>query len=254
MSAHDISVDTETSSRDFDCAVLYQATMTEGPYIAEAASLIGDPARANMLAALLSGRAMTATELGIEANVAPSTASGHLAKLVEGKLVLVTSSGRHRYFRLASTAVAQLLEALMALAGEGPSRHRPRTNCSDAMAQARTCYDHLAGRLGVALADSLAAQQYVILGNDGGFVTDSGRKFLHGLGIMFEPRARSRRSPCRTCLDWSERRWHIGGLVGAAIADHCFALNYLERQPTSRAVRITAVGERAFEEQFGVRL
>lgn len=228
--------------------------MVEGPYIAEAASLIGDPTRANMLAALLSGRAMTATELGIEANVAPSTASGHLARLVEGKLVLVTPAGRHRYFRLASSAVAQLLEGLMALAGDGPPRHRPTTGCSEAMARARTCYDHLAGRLGVALADSLSAAGYVVLGEDGGFVTDSGREFLHGLGLSLEPPRGSRRAICRSCLDWSERRWHIGGLVGAAIADHCFASGYLERQATSRAVCLTADGEKAFDEKFGVRI
>src|SRR6476659_4138497 len=129
--------------------------MTDGPYIAEAAALIGDPARANMLAALMDGRALTATELAYRAGVAPSTASGHLAKLAEGKLVQVTPGGRHRYYRLASSAVAGVLENLMALAVEGPPRHRPKSRCDEAMARARTCYDHFAGRLGVALADKL---------------------------------------------------------------------------------------------------
>ena len=228
--------------------------MTDGPYIAEVASLIGDPARANMLAALLSGRAMTATELGIEANVAPSTASGHLAKLVGGKLLLVAPAGRHRYFRLASPEVAQLLEKLMTLAVDGPPRHRPKTRCSEAMARARTCYDHFAGKLGVAIADSFTASGYVVLGDDGGFVTEEGRNFLHRLGIGLEQRSGSRRSLCRSCLDWSERRWHIGGLVGAAIADFCFTKHYVERQPTSRVVDLTPSGKRAFDEMFGVRL
>ena len=130
--------------------------MTEGPYIAEAASLIGDPARANILAALVGGRALTATELGLAAGVAPSTTSGHLAKLLEGRLIFVTATGRHRYFRLASPAVAAVLESLMALAADGPPRHRPRSRYDEAMDRARTCYDHFAGRLGVGLADRLA--------------------------------------------------------------------------------------------------
>jgi DNA-binding transcriptional ArsR family regulator len=227
--------------------------MTEGPYIAEAASLIGDPARANMLAALLGGRAMTATELGITAGVAPSTASGHLAKLLDGKLVSVVPAGRHRYFRLASPAVARVLEELMVLAGDGPPRHRPRSRCEDAMARARTCYDHLAGKLGVALADSLAAEDYIVLTEEGGLLTDSGRAFLGGIGVELD-REKSRRAFCRPCLDWSERRWHIGGAVGAALADRCFALGWTERREDSRAIRISAAGERAFGEMFGVRL
>jgi DNA-binding transcriptional ArsR family regulator len=227
--------------------------MTDGPYIAEAASLIGDPARANMLAALLSGRAMTATELGLAAGVAPSTASGHLAKLVDGKLLSGVRTGRHRYFRLASPAVAQVLESLMALAGDGPPRYRPKSRCDDAMARARTCYDHLAGKLGVALADSLAARDHLVLSEEGGLLTESGRTFLGGLGVQLD-HGKSRRAFCRPCLDWSERRWHIGGTIGAALADRCFALGWAERRNDSRAIAITAAGERAFDELFGVRL
>ena len=228
--------------------------MTDGPYIAEAAMLIGDPARANMLAALLSGQAMTATELGLEAHVAPSTASGHLSKLVDGKLVLVTVSGRHRYFRLASKGVARVLEELMALASDGPRRHRPKSRCGEAMARARTCYDHLAGKLGVALAESLASQGLVVMNDEGAVLTGAGRSFLQQLGIVLEPRPGSRRALCRTCLDWSERRWHIGGTVGAAIAKRCFELDWTKRQASSRAITITAAGEKAFEELFGVKL
>jgi len=228
--------------------------MTDGPYIAEAASLIGDPARANMLAALLGGRAMTATELGFVANVAPSTTSGHLAKLLKGKLVSVTSTGRHRYFRLASAGVAHVLEDLMALAAEGPPRHRPKSRFDDAMARARTCYDHLAGKLGVALADSLAVRNQIVLGEEGGLVTDAGLAFLGSLGINLDGHRKGRRAFCRACLDWSERRWHVGGVVGAALADRCFALGWTERCKDSRAITITDAGERAFDEQFGVRL
>jgi len=228
--------------------------MADGPYIAEAASLIGDPARANMLAALLDGRAMTATELGFAAGVAPSTASGHLSKLVDGRLLAVASSGRHRYFRLASPAVARVLEDLMTLAADGPPRHRPRTRCDEAMARARTCYDHLAGKLGVALADGLVERNHVRLGDEGGLLTQSGRAFLGDLGVEVEARRKSRRAFCRLCLDWSERRWHIGGAVGAALASRCFDLGWVERQSQGRAVTVTPAGERAFEDLFGVRL
>lgn len=228
--------------------------MTDGPYIAETAALIGDPARSNMLVALLGGRAMTATELGLEAHVAPSTASGHLAKLVGGKLLSVTARGRHRYYRLASPRVAQVLEEIMSLACDGPSRHRGKSRCDEAMARARTCYDHLAGKLGVALADSLASRRQIVINDEGALLTEVGRSFLEGLGVSFEPRRQSRRVLCRTCLDWSERRWHIGGSVGAAIAEHCFSQGWAERQAGSRAIIVTATGIRAFDELFGVKL
>lgn len=226
----------------------------DGPYIAEAAALIGDPARANILAALMDGRALTATELGIAAGVAPSTASGHLAKLAQGKLVAVTPAGRHRYYRLASPAVASVLEHLMSLASDGPARHRPRSRCDVAMARARTCYDHFAGKLGVALADSFAARGQVVLEDEGGLVTDAGRAFLVNLGVELENSKGSRRAFCRPCLDWSERRWHIGGIVGAALARRSFELGWTERQKHGRAVTITPAGERAFDQLFGVRV
>jgi hypothetical protein len=206
-----------------------------------------------MLAALVGGHAMTSTELGLSAGIAASTASGHLAKLLEGRLVSVTSTGRHRYFRLASPGVARVLEDLMALATYGPPRHRPKARCDDAMARARTCYDHLAGKLGVALAESMMSRGLIVLSDDGGLITDAGGDFLSGLGVELQTK-RTRRTLCRPCLDWSERRWHVGGAVGAALADRCFALGWTERRSDSRAITITAAGERAFDELFGVRL
>jgi DNA-binding transcriptional ArsR family regulator len=225
-----------------------------GPYIAETAALIGDPARANMLAALADGRALTASELGLIAGIAPSTASGHLSKLLEGKLVSVASSGRHRYFRLASPEVARLLEDLMAFAAAGPTRQRRTSKCDEDMARARTCYDHLAGKLGVALADGLATRQFVVLGDDGGIVTESGRAFLIELGVQLELRKGSRRTFCKPCLDWSERRWHIGGAVGASLTKRCFELKWIERRNHGRAVAVTPAGDAAFRNLFGVRL
>ncbi|HJP67951.1 MAG TPA: helix-turn-helix transcriptional regulator [Sphingomicrobium sp.] len=244
----------ETSTQDLPSGPGYTHPMTDGPYIAEAAALIGDPARANMLVALLGGQAMTATELGLAAHVAPSTASGHLAKLVDGKLLAVTASGRHRYYRLGSARIAQVLEELMALAGDGAARHRPKSRCDDDMARARTCYDHFAGKLGVALADGLAARNQIIMNDDGAILTEAGRSFLRLLGVSFEPPGRSRRALCRPCLDWSERRLHIGGSVGAAIAKRSFELGWTTRQANSRAVTVTASGIRAFDELFGVKL
>ena len=222
--------------------------------MAEAASLIGDPARANMLSALVGGRALTATELGLAAGVAPSTVSGHLAKLLEGRLVSVTPTGRYRYFRLASPAVARVLESLMALAIDGPPRHRPKSRCDEAMARARTCYDHFAGQLGVALADRLSEHGHVVLSDDGGIVTESGRAFLGDMGVELTVPSKSKRAFCRPCLDWSERRWHIGGAVGAALATRCFRAGWTERQRDSRAVTITPSGRDVFEDLFGIRL
>ena len=225
--------------------------MSANPYIAEAAALIGDPARANMLVALMDGQALTATELGLIAGVAPSTASEHLSKLLEGKLVTVIASGRHRYFRLASNRVADVLEKLMLMASDGPRRFRPKSCRDEATAMARTCYDHFAGRLGVGIADGLGRRGMVVLTDDGGLVTPEGVSFLASFGVDLEV-ARPRRAFCRPCLDWSERRWHIGGTVGAAIAARSFAVGWTERQREGRAVTITTHGRDAFRDLFGI--
>ena len=228
--------------------------MSASPYIAEAAALIGDPARANMLVALMDGRALTATELGLAAGVAPSTASEHLAKLVEGELIKVTASGRHRYFRLGSPRVADALENLMVVASDGPRRFRPQSRCDKDAARARTCYDHFAGGLGVGIADSLVERGHAMLSEDGGAITASGLELLERFGADLMSQGASRRAFCRACLDWSERRWHIGGRVGAAIAIRSFELGWAERRRDSRAVTITQDGLRGFESLFGLSL
>ena len=157
--------------------------------------------------------------------------------------------GRHRYFRLASPLVGQMLESVMAVAGPEPRRTAWRGG--DALRTARTCYDHLAGRLGVALADSLFDGDYVALSHDGGEVTDRGHAFLCDFGA--EPAA-GKRVFCRPCLDWSERRPHIAGRLGAALASRCLELGWIARQRDSRAVTITAAGALGFAEQFGIQL
>ena len=223
--------------------------------LAEIAALVGDPARANMLAALMDGRALTASELAFMARVTPQTASAHLAKLAESKLLSVAKQGRHRYFRLASPLVGRMLEGIMAVAAiEAPHRHRPPSLKDAALRQARTCYDHLAGRLGVALADALTAEGHVVLGEDGGTVTESGTGFFQAMGIDLEAGLKRQRCFCRPCLDWSERRPHLAGTLGAAIATTAFEQGWIERLRDTRAVAITTAGRARMSELFGPQL
>ena len=224
------------------------------PSLAEVAALIGNPARASMLQALVDGRALTASELAYAGGVAPQTASEHLAKLTEGRLLALAKQGRHAYYRLASPLIARMLESIMAVAADGPARYQPRWRGGDALRNARTCYDHLAGRLGVALADALVGCDQIVLSEDGGMVTSQGEDFFLGFGIDLRERTRSRRPFCRPCLDWSERRPHLAGAVGAALAARCFELGWIGRIRDTRAVHVTPEGERGFSETFGIKL
>jgi DNA-binding transcriptional ArsR family regulator len=224
------------------------------PAISEVAALVGNPARANILLSLSDGRALTATELACVAGVSPQTASEHLAKLREANLLSLTKQGRHCYFRLSSPKVTQMIESIMVVAADGPHRYRPRWNGDDQLRIARTCYDHIAGRLGVALTDALARHQHIVLNDDGGMVTRAGEKYLTDFGIKLEEVRQGRRAFCRPCLDWSERRPHLAGAVGAAVADRCFELGWIARIRASRALRISASGARGFRETFGITL
>ena len=228
--------------------------MSNAPQIAEVAALVGDPARANMLVALLGGRALTATELAYAAGVSPQTTSGHLGKLSAARLVLLMKQGRHRYYRLAGPHVAHMLESIMHVAIDGPPRYQPRSKTDDQMRRARTCYDHIAGVLGVDLADSMMAHDFVILGDEAGEVTPTGMEFLTGLGVDLAAARAKRRVFCRPCLDWTERRPHIGGAVGAALAKRCLELKWIEQVRDSRALAITPAGRRGLVEVFGLSL
>lgn len=228
--------------------------MTTAASLAATAALVGDPARAAMLGALLDGRALTATELAITAGITAQTASGHLGRLVEGRLLGVARQGRHRYFRLASPEVARMLESILVAAAEPrpePSRATPRI--SPALREARTCYDHLAGRLGVGLADALVARGLIVLGEEAGEATEAGRAWLAAFGLPVAP-ARTRRLFCRPCLDWSERRPHLAGTLGAALCRRCEDLGWIARVRGSRAVSVTPAGRRGFAEAFGLVL
>ena len=228
--------------------------MTAGVNIAEVAALVGDPGRANMLAALLDGRALTATELARVAGVSAATASGHLAKLTQGGLLAAVSQGRHRYFRLASPEVARMLEGIMVVAVEPAPGRRATPRVDPALREARTCYDHLAGRLGVALADALVARGAVVLTQEAGEVTESGRALLQAFGIPVDAAQRTRRLYCRPCLDWSERRPHLAGVLGAALLERALELGWIVRQSGGRAVEVTAKGRRGFGDTFGIDL
>lgn len=226
--------------------------MNDGPYIAEVGALIGDPARANILDALLDGRARTASELAYAAGVSPQTASAHLAKLTEGRLLTLARQGRHRYYSLAGPEVADALEALSLVAVKGPRRHRPPGPRDEAMRRARTCYDHIAGRLGVALADGLIARG--VLRHDGrDFApTARGAAFLADFGIDLDAARRQRRAFARSCIDWSERRPHVAGAVGAALAAECFRRGWIRHLPDSRALTVTKAGQAGFRGDFGI--
>jgi DNA-binding transcriptional ArsR family regulator len=222
--------------------------------MAELGALLGDPARASILTALIDGRALTATELAEVAGVAPQTASGHLAKLAAANLLDLRKQGRHRYYRVASPLVASMLESVMSVAAmQLPPRRTPSSRLDEGMRTARTCYDHIAGRLGVAIADTLVTRGYVLLADDGGEVTPAGADFLAAFGAALS-RKGLRRVFCRPCLDWSERRWHLAGAVGAALCNRCIDLHWIERAQGTRALTITPKGRRGFADNFGVIL
>ncbi|MES5097650.1 helix-turn-helix transcriptional regulator [Agrobacterium sp. BA1120] len=218
--------------------------------IAAIANLIGDTTRANMLCALMGGQALTAGELSRQAGVTAQTGSGHLAKMVDAHLLSTVKQGRHRYYRLASPQVAHGIDALMNIAADGPKRHHPVGPKEKDMRIARSCYDHIAGRLAVAMADSLSTSGRIILSDEGALLTDDGKAFLQDFGIDLDDGTRSKRPLCKTCLDWSERRHHIAGRVGAALLDRTLELGWITRRPDSRALRITPVGDRGFRDIF----
>lgn len=219
----------------------------------EVAALVGDTARATMLAALMGGQALTASELAFLAHVSRSTASEHLSKLVEARLISVTRQRRFAYYRIASPLVAAMLESIKAVAAiEVPPRYQPRSADDDALRFARTCYDHLAGQLGVAITDSLVTGGALVLGDDGGELTDAGSRLLTDFGVNLASRTRGKRMFCKPCLDWSERRPHIAGHVGAEICRRCMELGWLSRRRETRAVKLTEAGRSGLRTTFGI--
>ena len=228
--------------------------MKAGPDIAMVASLVGDPARANMLTALLSGRALTASELAQEAGITPQTASSHLAKLETGGLIEPDKQGRHRYYRLSDPDVADVLERLAGLAAR-TGHMRVRTGPKEpALRRARICYDHLAGDLGVQMLDSMKAQKLVRQTKQDIALTTDGERFLvDSLQISPGMLTHPRRPVCKACLDWSERRHHLAGTLGAAMMARFTELKWAARDetPGSRVVTFSRNGEKRFAALFG---
>jgi len=219
--------------------------------LVEVAALVGDATRATMLSALMGGRSLMAKELAYYANVSRSTASGHLSKLVAARLLTVIRERRFSYYRIASPLVASMLESIkMVAAIELPPRRQPGAANDEALRFARSCYDHLAGQIGVAVTDALVAMGHIVLTDEGGEVTSSGRRFLSAFGADLRPR--TRRIFCQPCLDWSERRYHLKGLVGARILDRLLELGWLKCVSGSRALQLTSSGRAGLSEIFQI--
>jgi DNA-binding transcriptional ArsR family regulator len=241
--------------------------------IAKIGALVADPARAKILLALGDGRTLPASVLADEAGVAASTASAHLAKLVDGGLLTVQSQGRHRYFGLAGEGVAELIEALARLAPPAPVRSLRQGTRAHAVRAARTCYDHLAGVLGAGLMQAML-DRGLLSGGDGRFdpacarkdrlsapgsdldyhLTERGHDQLSAFGIDFAALAARPRPLIRYCVDWSEQRHHLAGSLGAALADRMSELGWTSRAPSSRAVRVSEMGQAGLLETFGLQL
>ncbi|MCD6077463.1 MAG: transcriptional regulator, ArsR family-like protein [Ramlibacter sp.] len=222
--------------------------------LARIASLVGEPARAAMLLALMDGRSLTARELADSARITPATASRHLALLVEAGLLRVNAQGRHRYHRLASAEVAGVLEGILRLGVAAAAPQRVATGPRDAtMRFARTCYDHLAGRLAVAIVDRLVEHHALVIDDDTAQLTSRAGTAFRALGFDVDGLAPDAgRPPCRPCLDWGERRMHLAGRVGVLLCAHCVDRGWLLRAPKSRALQLSPTGAVAFRDWLGV--
>jgi DNA-binding transcriptional ArsR family regulator len=221
--------------------------MKDGPNIARIAALVGDGARADVLTALLADRALTATELATIAGVTRQTMSAHLSRLLDAALIAVDQQGRHRYFRLADEDVGELLEKLMGVAYRtGAVRLLPSPR-EPALRKARVCYDHLAGELGVLAYEALIGNRVLEMSPQGLRPSTAGIGWFRGAGIDTETASRLRRTYCRPCMDWSERKYHLAGSLGAALLSRVYDLGWAKRERSSRVVRFTAHGERRFQ-------
>lgn len=224
------------------------------PNIAKIGSLLGDNTRARMLTALMHGKALTASELAAEAGVMAQTATAHLTKLEQGKLLVMRKQGRHKYFALANEDVATLLETLMGLSATNEPLKTHTGPRSAAMRHARVCYNHLAGSMGIALYESLLNQEYLHLQDGALTLSATGEQFMQAFGIDISKLKQSRSPVCRECLDWSERRSHLAGSLGRALFRHCEHLQWLKRETDSRIVTFSAKGTKAFNQTFGIDL
>jgi DNA-binding transcriptional ArsR family regulator len=225
--------------------------MEQEPDIETLARTIGDPTRIKMLTLLMEGRALTAKELAYGAGVEPATATAHLKRLLDDRLVSVAVQGRHKYVRLASPEIAQLMELMMAVAPRANVR-RPVPRVEATLRHARMCYDHLAGELGIGITDGLVKQGLLRKEEDAFIVTRKGAGWFDNLGIDLDKTRSQRRKFASQCLDWSERRDHLGGALGAALAERLVDLGWIARKRNSRAVSVTEAGRRKLAEHFAL--
>jgi len=218
--------------------------MGEPGMLADVAALLGEPARTRIVTALMGGCALTGKELAYFAGVTAATASSHLSRLVAGELLVMEKQGRCHYYRLRSAEVARAIEGLMTMTVTPPRGWPPGHRVEPALREARMCYDHMAGRLGVSLCDLMLRRHYIVLADGGGELTGAGARFLTGLGVDLEQARGAKRRYCRSCIDWTERRPHISGAVGAALAATFLERKWIARIPDSRALTVTAAGRR----------
>jgi DNA-binding transcriptional ArsR family regulator len=224
-----------------------------GPMIEQTCALIGDPTRARMLFALLAGREFSASELASSAHSSPQAASLHLGKLVEGKLLSVRTVGRQRLFRLYSAEVAEAIESLASIAPVGRIVSLTQQTTMQRLREVRSCYDHLAGRVGVGITDALLKQGAISRRDDSFHLTPRGAHFFEGIGIRIAPLRENRRALLRACTDWTERRPHVAGGLGAALLDRLLADGLLRGNSKDRALQITETGRLRIPQMFGVR-
>ncbi|MHB0862959.1 ArsR/SmtB family transcription factor [Paenibacillus sp. SEL3] len=222
--------------------------------VAMIASLVSEPSRAAILTALLDGRFHTASELAHMAGIKPQTASFHLAKMTEAHVVTVEKQGRHRYYGIQDPEVARVMESFLSIAPPVPIKSFKQASENEAIRLARTCYDHVAGQLGVQIMSFFMQRGILSEDQDGLHITDQGETFFTDFQIDLTKTRQKRRSFSHKCLDWSERRHHLAGALGSAILDRLFELHWIERLPTTRAIRITAEGKRGFKEIFSIEV
>jgi DNA-binding transcriptional ArsR family regulator len=228
--------------------------MFEDADLAGVARLLGEPHRAQFMLSLLGGEELSAGELAARAGASSSLASSHLSKLLDAGLLDVRTRGRQRYYRIANAGVANAVEALLAIAPSRPVSSLSGARHGEAIRHARTCYDHLAGRLGVALTDALERTDTLRPSDSGWTLTTDGERSLQRLGIDIGQLRHGRRVLTRPCLDWTERRPHLAGALGAALATQLFELGWLRRLPRTRAVQVTPIGRQRLRARLGIQL
>jgi DNA-binding transcriptional ArsR family regulator len=239
------------SSRESRGLDVKRPAMSIGPRLDHLARLLGDRSRADMVSALMDGRQWTGRELAHVANVTPSTASSHLQRLTDGEIVRAVSHGRYKYYRISGPEIARALETLMIIAPQAAPRNADARAINATLRRLRTCYDHLAGEFAVALVDALVVRGAICFTDTAGSVTPLGVALFTDLGIELDSTL-GRRPVCRPCLDWSERRYHLAGRAGAALARHAFENGWVVRHSDTRALEITERGVIAFRDSFGV--